>query len=182
MLKVQHLKKNYNQLEVLKDIHFDACISSPLPRAINTAKEIIKGKEIPFYINDHFIEFNFGSLEGESEERLVEVYPIFLGQKVEGFDGDTMEQLVSRLMQGLEEIYLQYPNGRILIVTHSGAISALLKYLQSDKQLLSKDNKSANVDNCSITILKRTTKWIIEEVNNTTYLSKGLRSLFYKEV
>ena len=161
----------------LANIHFDACYSSTSERAMTTAKEIIKGRNIPFHTTENLKEFNFGSLEGDSEEKLVQVYPVLFGQEVEDFDGDTLEQLTNRLLTALEDIYHHYPDGNVLVVTHGGAITALLKKISilEAEDLISVEKQSADVDNCSVTILERNFGWKILETNNTQYLKDGLQ-------
>lgn len=138
----------------LMNIPFEACFSSSLLRAVITAKEIIKDRNIPLYINDNLMEFNYGHLEGDNEEKLESIYPIFFGQKVDGFDGESYEELTQRMLQGLEEIYHQFPDGNVLVVSHAGAITCLLKKISTldDNELLKGHN--ANVDNGSVTILE----------------------------
>ena len=92
----------------LQDIHFEACYVSPLSRAEVTASYILKGKDIPVYINDNLSEFNFGSLEGDSEEKLRAIYPVLKGEHVDGFDGETMSHFTERILTALDEIrYVQ---------------------------------------------------------------------------
>lgn len=176
-LTSEGLKQAHALNKGLANIHFDACYSSTSERAMTTAKEIIKGRNIPFYTTENLKEFNFGSLEGDSEEKLVQVYPVLLGQVVEGFDGDTLEQLTNRLLTALEDIYHQYPDGNVLVVTHGGAITALLKKISilEAKDLISVEKRSADVDNCSVTVLERNFGWKILETNNTQYLKDGLK-------
>lgn len=162
----------------LEDIKFEACYSSPLYRAVSTARYIIKDRDIPYDMNTNLIEFNFGHFEGDDESNLKEIYPIYMGQKVEGFDGDTIEGLLKRILTGLEEISAKHKDGNVLVVTHSGVITTLLKYLAnlSDDELTR--NGSANVDNCSITVIEKDGDiWRVIDRNNTEYLKSGLEKL-----
>jgi broad specificity phosphatase PhoE len=152
----------------LENIHFDACFTSPLSRAMTTGKEIIKGKNIPFFTNDNLMEFNYGHLEGDSETKLMDLYPVFLGEKVEGFDGESLEDVKNRALKALEEIYHQYPQGNVLIVTHAGIITCLLKEIS-----ILDENQLFDVENGSVTILERNYGWKIIDVNNKEYLKQG---------
>lgn len=62
---------------------------------------------MPVHYLDELKEFNYGSLEGDSNEKLVSLYPIMLNQKVEGFDGETLEQLTTRMKKAIHEITLK---------------------------------------------------------------------------
>lgn len=162
----------------LEDIKFEACYSSPLYRAVSTARYIIKDRNIPYDMNTNLIEFNFGHLEGDDESKLKEIYPIYLGQTVEGFDGDTIEGLLKRTLTALEEISTKHKDGNVLIVTHSGVITALLGYLNSINQNDFMKTGDANVDNCSITVIEKDgNNWKMIDHNNTEYLKKGLEKL-----
>ena len=74
-------------------------------RAIETATTIIQDRDIPLFINNNLKEFNFGSIEGDSEEKLKSIYPVMQGKKVDGFDGENMQDFTKRILKGLDEIH-----------------------------------------------------------------------------
>lgn len=157
----------------LEDINFDACYSSPLYRAVSTARYIIRGKDIPYDMNANLIEFNFGHYEGDNDSKLREIYPVMLGETVEGFDGDTIDGLLKRITTALNEISNKHKDGNVLVVTHSGVITCLLKYLDELNSNLG--NGIVDVDNCSVTIIEKDgDTWKIIDRNNTEYLKRGL--------
>ena len=100
-------------------------------RAIETATTIIQDRDIPLFINNNLKEFNFGSIEGDSEEKLKSIYPVMQGKKVDGFDGENMQDFTKRILKGLDEIHKKNKDGNILIVTHSGVITALLNTISN---------------------------------------------------
>ena len=144
----------------LQNIHFEACYVSPLSRAEATASHILKGKDIPVYVNDNLSEFNFGSMEGDSEEKLRTIYPVLNGEHVKGFDGEEMPHFTDRIMTALNEIKEKNPDGNVLVVTHSGVITALLNMIGT----VSKKD-TLHIDNCSITHLIYANTWKIAEIN-----------------
>lgn len=50
--------------EALKDIPFEAVFCSPLGRAVETAKIMMRDREIPFETDERLLEMNFGVCEG----------------------------------------------------------------------------------------------------------------------
>lgn len=161
----------------LDQIPFKACYCSSLGRARQTAQAIIQEYQVPVYYLDELKEFNYGSLEGDSNEKLVSLYPIMLNQKVEGFDGETLEQLTTRMKKAIHEIALKEKEGNILVVTHSGSITALIKDLDQNQSLVDAQHHCAKVQNCSVTILEKKNQWKIVETNNTTFLYEGLEKM-----
>lgn len=116
---------------LLKDhMQFDTYISSPLTRAIQTL-EIIKKvlndkKEI--VINNDFIERNFGILEGKSFKKVTEVLESnTMQEEIKGFE--TNDTLSKRIYLGTLKLEKEYPNQKILLVTHSNTIKGLMYYL-----------------------------------------------------
>lgn len=148
---IQQAKKLHYELE---NIPFNACYVSPMHRAIETATTIIQDRDIPLFINNNLKEFNFGSIEGDSEDKLKDIYPIMQGLTVDNFDGDTMQDFTKRILKGLDEIHKENKDGNILIVTHSGVITALLNTISN---LPRKD--IVHIKNCSVTQLEWNYGW-----------------------
>lgn len=125
-------------------------------RAIETATIITQDRDIPLFINNNLKEFNFGSIEGDSEEKLKTIYPILHGQTVDGFDGDNMQDFTKRILKGLDEIHKDNKDGNILVVTHSGVITALLNAISNlpEKDII-------RIKNCSVTQLEWNYGWKI---------------------
>lgn len=148
---IQQAKKLHYELE---NIPFHACYVSPMHRAIETATTIIQDRDIPLFINNNLKEFNFGSIEGDSEEKLKSICPVMQGKKVDGFDGENMQDFTKRILKGLDEIHKKNKDGNILIVTHSGVITALLNTISN---LPEKD--IVYIKNCSVTQLEWNSGW-----------------------
>lgn len=112
----------------LKNIKFDYVISSPLDRAIQTAK-IISGKD-PL-IDERLIERNNGKLEGLTGDEIAKV------QKQENYSDElyeveTISDLQKRAEDFIKEILAKYPGKDILIVTHVGLIMNIRCYLDGE--------------------------------------------------
>lgn len=140
--------------ESLQSVPFVSCYVSPLNRAVQTADIITEGRNIPTFINNNLEEFNFGSIEGDSEEKLISIYPVLSGKHVDGFDGEDMTEFTSRIITALDEIRKNNSDGNVLVVTHSGVITALLNTLTT----LPKE-EIIHVQNCSVTKFKWEYGW-----------------------
>ena len=52
--------------EALKEVPFDLAISSPLKRALETARLVLGDREVPIYTDRRIQEISFGEMEGTS--------------------------------------------------------------------------------------------------------------------
>lgn len=121
----------------LKNIDFDLIYSSPLKRALDTAKYIRGMKNTKIVINENFKEMNFGLWEGMNEEELTKKYPkeyeIFLQkpQLFKPFGGETFTEFVKRIEKGLYDVIDNNSNtDNILIVAHAVVIKAIMKIVK----------------------------------------------------
>ena len=100
----------------LKGIEFDKVFSSPLKRAIQTAK-IITGNNI--IIDKRLIERDNGLLEGKIKKE-IKVLPNFNDLNDTSYGVESLESIKNRLDSFYNEILKKYPKQNILIVTHAG--------------------------------------------------------------
>lgn len=102
----------------LKDITFDLIISSPLQRALDTAKIIAKELNIDtdeIIVSKEFIEKDVGPFTGKPK---AEYYAF---EKSGGETGETTIEMQDRVRQGLEWLRQQtFKNA--LVVTHNGTV------------------------------------------------------------
>ena len=88
-------------------------------------------------------------------------------------NGESWKSFENRLMEAIENIFNNYPQQSIVIVTHGGAIRALIPCLLK----ISKDESfKYNPDNASLCIFNKTGKGTFSEVliNSTAHLILGL--------
>jgi len=121
---------------------FDLVFSSPLKRAFNTAKLLMQGmqKTKPIIVHQNLIERNFGDYDGQ---KITDEYADLIRKG----NIPNMEQngdLELRVFNTLREICEKYPNKRILIVTHSHVIKAILV------RLVPGFNYASYLANCSV--------------------------------
>jgi len=115
---------------ISKNIHFDLVISSPLKRAFETAKIINQAMRAskPIIVHQDLIERNFGDYDGQ---KITDEYADLIKRGTIPH----MEQnpdLEARIFTALKELCKKYPNKKLLIVTHSHVIKAVLVHLVPD--------------------------------------------------
>lgn len=128
--------------ENMKGIKFDACFSSPLDRAKQTAELVLKYSEnnIDIQFDKRIQELNMGIYEGKKikpDELEVPVFKIllfkwnaFLCGRFKG--GETVRELCKRTQELLKEVSkMDYEN--VLISTHGCAMRAMLNMLYDNK-------------------------------------------------
>lgn len=104
--------------------------SSPLKRAVNTAKILYENNEP--YIIDNFKETNFGAFEGKSIEELSsdeDFKDWFLGKTDRPKGGESFREFATRLSLGLREalqVMMDKDVYEASCIMHGGAIMALL--------------------------------------------------------
>jgi uncharacterized phosphatase len=111
------------------DLNFDLVISSPLKRAYKTATLINHGMVIarPIIIDKNLIERNFGDYDGRKISD--DYYDLQRNGMIPNMETDNI--LEERVVNTLTDIANKYPNKRLLIITHSHVIKALLhKFVQ----------------------------------------------------
>ena len=116
----------------LKSYEVHAVYSSPVQRAIQTAKIIGEVIGVDFIIEKAFQEMDLGHWEGLSEKNIIKLYPkkwqIWLRSPAELKlpDRETLKELLHRVLIGVQRIYQSSGNKNIVVVTHVAVIRTLL--------------------------------------------------------
>ncbi len=119
-----------------QNVRFDRVFSSPLLRAVQTAK-LIAGEELPVQTDDRLIEMDYGPYEGMDLRKPAPEVLDFFRDFAHTPAPAGMEQLgdvVKRLGVFLEETAPLYPDQNILVSTHAIAMKAALEYLTPESQ------------------------------------------------
>lgn len=119
--------------EGLRNIHFDRVYTSPLKRAIQTAKLVVPSVEP--VIEDRLLEMDYGPYEGADLNRLPPEIITFFRDFVHNPAPDGMEQLssvVGRVGAFLDEI--RNVEGNILISAHAISMKAMLEFLTPESK------------------------------------------------
>ncbi|MBN2504736.1 MAG: histidine phosphatase family protein [Bacilli bacterium] len=128
-----------------KNTNFDLVFSSPLIRAVDTAKLIAEVMDFSqsVIIDKNFIERNFGDFDGH---KITSEYAAMI--KEESIPNmEKHQDLERRVFEALKSVCQTYPDKRILIVTHSHVIKALLV------RLVPEFTYTSYLANCSVNYL-----------------------------
>ena len=125
--------------EAMKDISFAEAYSSPLVRAMETAKTILGSRDIPIIQDNRLMEISFGSFEGEE---MKPENPRLQGNGFMNFftapdqyiaptGGETFLQVCERTTQFLEELAARrdLEGKNVLVASHGAAIKGMLSSL-----------------------------------------------------
>jgi broad specificity phosphatase PhoE len=155
----------------LKKANLDSVYSSPLQRALETAKIVFPNKEI---IQDARLkELNFGIFEGftQSENEKHQGYDYWFADpfKRAAPNGESYEALRERAVAWMKSL----PEDKHCVAfTHSGTIQMLLSYIMGVEQ--PKWRKRMYLRHTGITrVLFKDGEAIIERVNDTRHLVKN---------
>ncbi|SHJ90294.1 histidine phosphatase family protein [Tepidibacter formicigenes] len=167
----EQVKKTCNRL---KYEGIDYIYSSPLTRAVETAREIADFKNVEIKICQNFREMNFGDFEGLTFKEIQDKYKDeFNKLKKDAFkykfpNGENMIEFHHRISSQLDDIIKKHDNETVLIVSHSGVIRSSLSHLLSKDHIYHWNFK---IDNCSITIVEVMDNFaVINTLNNIEHL------------
>lgn len=136
--------KQANELaEQLKDVQFDAIISSPLKRAYQTA-EIVNGLHgLPLEINSAWRERETGGIYA-SLELWSDMFDFDKNIKLN--NSESLNDFINRIYSAIEELKQNYHNKSVLVVSHDGVYCALNAYI--NKLPLSSSIRISPMKNC----------------------------------
>ena len=122
--------------EALRSAHFDACYSSDLKRAVDTARIILaEGHDgVEAQAERGLREWDLGELEGRNMAELSRLYPdLMRGFVVDTGEqtapgGESRSQFQERVRQTLERLAARHHGGeKILLTTHGGTLQMILR-------------------------------------------------------
>lgn len=122
--------------ERCRSIPFDAVYSSPLIRAVKTAKAAVGDRPIPILIEDDLRELHFGLMDGKRYDELGTLFPreYELFQKDFGHfrapRGESVAEVYERMSRAFERIVRENRGKAVGIFSHGAALRALLAYLR----------------------------------------------------
>ncbi len=144
--------------EKLKSFNVHSIYSSPIQRALQTA-EIIRDKTgTKVQIKNAFRELEMGPWEGSSEKEIAGLYPsewqIWNSRPAELVlpERETLDQLLKRILTGIQDIYQNNSDRTIVMVTHVAIIRVLLLWHSKKSLNLYKTIHIPNAEIFEITI------------------------------
>ena len=141
-------------------VPLEAIVSSPLSRALTTARMIGDRYGLEPTIVPGLMEMNFGSLEGVSVARFAAEHPELASRMLDldDFDlgwpeGETRRAFHERVLTTFEAILGEYASHTIAVVAHGGVIASFVAQIRDAPP---NDLFSYDVMNCSVTHLNVT--------------------------
>ena len=109
---------------LISKLDIDVVISSPLKRAIDTAKIITDGK-YPINIDDRIIERDWGLIEGVRFDTVdsYKNWDFYLNTHDNMIE--PVQDFLKRLSEFLEDIRTRYSNEKVLVVAHSAVLRGM---------------------------------------------------------
>jgi len=120
------------------DEPFDALFTSPLRRAVATARVLGTKLQLSPAPVSGLEEINFGSLEGHTFDRVVLEHPE-LARRLEDFSdnefswpgGESRLGFHRRVLAAFQTIISDFPRGKVIVVAHLGVLSSLLAQISN---------------------------------------------------
>ena len=145
-LSAEGIQQANKLAEELKDIHFDAIISSALKRANQTAEIINKYHGLDQHIDNVWRERDTGGyVTAKVWNDLFNFDKNFLPENTE-----ELQAFFQRIYTAIDALKEQYANKTILIVSHGGVHQALYAY--ANKLPLSGNVRNSPLHNCEYKI------------------------------
>jgi probable phosphoglycerate mutase len=114
-----------------KDVKIDRIISSPLDRCVQTIAGAARGRRKRIYIDERFIEMDYGLWNGRKLKELAkEKSWKEIQSKPSTFtfpQGESFSDAALRIEKGLQSLMRRHPQETILIVTHGDIIKMALQ-------------------------------------------------------
>ncbi|MEA4973298.1 Phosphoserine phosphatase 1 [bioreactor metagenome] len=133
-LSAEGIKQAECVTERFKNIRIDKIYSSPLKRAMLTAKPIAENKGLEIITEDAFREIHFGEWEGKTVPDLTEKYGDsyinFIREPHNyGFPGEeNIDNVIKRIKPSIDRI-IENEDGNVLIISHGGIIRLMIMYI-----------------------------------------------------
>ena len=140
------IKEAYNLKELVETLNIDIVISSPLKRAIQTAKILVDSK-LPINTDDRIKERDWGMNEGANIDEVDkwDCWDVILNTKVQNIE--CIQDFMYRVSDFIEDIKIRYKDKKVLVVTHSAVIRVI-------HYLLGKIPEDANLSRLDIPNLR----------------------------
>ena len=135
-LTIEGKKQAAQTAEKLKDKQITLIISSPMKRAIQTAKIIAEKIHTPILVDHRFIEVNMGIAEGlhisiveKKYSKLYQKWRYYPNSNIRFAGGESKLEVRKRILDGLEYYATIPQHSNIGISSHGIAISQIMQHL-----------------------------------------------------
>lgn len=151
-------------------VFWAAVYSSPLARALETARRIAEAVGLDAQVREALVERNFGVMEGLSWEELAARFPHWRSRpwEVPGLEGPG--ELRARAVAAIEGIAREHAGERVVVVSHGALLNAFIHAATGGEAGTGK----TRLANAAISILVgREGSWRVEELNRTDHLESA---------
>ena len=152
-------------------LELDGIYTSPLRRAVQTARVVAAGTNLPICKSEGLNEIAFGEWTGRHFDDLIddELYRRFIKSPAKTLlpGGETIADVQRRGLKVIHEAAQKVPGGRFLFVSHGDVIRAILSYYM---KLPLNEYRRLRVDNGSLSALQTDRRWA--EIKYVNYLTE----------
>jgi probable phosphoglycerate mutase len=144
-LNAEGIRQAQSLAAVLANENFSAVYSSDLSRALETARILHTGRNIPLIPDPRLREIGLGEWEGEYLPEIKVKFPLAFADNGRDINtpfapsGECVQSVAQRMKTVADEISQVYPNEMVLVVTHGLAAATL--YCQAHHISLSEAHK-----------------------------------------
>ncbi len=140
----------------LRGTRFDCCVSSPLIRAEETARIVLResGNRVPVLTDERLLEIDFGEMEGKKITEMGAAGRLFFEDPLHfsGFPrGETVREVCARTQAFLKELAAKNDGKTYLVSTHGCAMRAMVNFLFPDPADFWRGHAPYN---CSFTVVE----------------------------
>jgi broad specificity phosphatase PhoE len=157
----------------LSDINIEAIYSSPLQRALDTAKAIARYHKLEIGLSRGLLDFDFGQWQGLSRQEVMakygEVYADWLNhpERLKMPGGESLDDVKQRAMLVVDEVIAKH-KGTVVLVSHRVVNKVLIC------ALLGLDNShfwNIKLDTCGVTTFTyENGRFVLTQHNDTSFL------------
>jgi broad specificity phosphatase PhoE len=156
---------------LIATLELDGIYTSPLRRAVQTARVVAEGTNLPIRKSEGLNEIAFGDWAGRHFDDLIdeELYRRFIKSPAKTVlpGGETISDVQRRGLSVIGEAAQKVPGGRFLMVSHGDVIRAILSYYM---KLPLNEYRRLRVDNGSLSALQTDRRWA--EIKYVNYLAE----------
>ena len=147
----------HNTADALKNIRFNACWCSPLKRAQDTARLVLRDQNVPLQLTEDLREFDFGSLDGTPyEEHRFAFLSSYLMQDFSRFGGETAAQVRARILRVFKHMYHEACDGdKILVEAHRAIVRyQVWEYMEGSYLTRAWESRTVKTSNAAVGLIQ----------------------------
>ncbi len=163
--------------ERVQTVEVNALYSSDLGRAYTTAQFVSHKTGQVILTDKRLRELYLGKFEGLTEEEVEKRFPeeyVYLKKADPGYiypGGESKEQFSLRVISCLEELMVKHEGEQIVVITHGGALSRLIRYTLGMPVVGSNEYK---ICNAALNVFSYENKhWQLEIWGDLSHLTEG---------